>query len=185
MDINVKDLVNEGYTDEQIMAILYSKEGKKECTSPVIDEVSQDSASFPQNALKFENDRELYVTPINELREYSKGSLISLPPFGPNQPFVAKLSRPSMMTLAKSGAIPNSLMATANKMFSNDNKAIDNDDFIKDMYDICVVIAKASLVEPTFEQLEYEGVKLTDDQLIAIFMYATKGVSSLDSFRQQ
>lgn len=42
MDINVKDLVNEGYTNEQILAMLYSKEGKKEYASPVIEEASQD-----------------------------------------------------------------------------------------------------------------------------------------------
>ena len=47
-----------------------------------------------------------------------------------------------------------------------------------------LTIAKASMVAPTYEELEAHGVELTDEQLVAIFRFSQLGVKSLERFRQ-
>ena len=54
---------------------------------------------------------------------------------------------------------------------------------LKDIFDVCVVIAKAALVEPTYEDIKNAGMELSDNQLMAIFSYTQTGVKALDSFR--
>ena len=67
-----------------------------------------------------EEKKELKVTSIEELIKYSKeGEIVELPPFSEGKPFVARLQRPSMMELAKSGKIPNKLLTSASKLFVN------------------------------------------------------------------
>ena len=82
------------------------------------------------------------VTSISQLNEYAKGQLVELPSFGEGQPFFARLRRPSMLALAKSGKIPNSLLATANRMFDSslDTK---NENMLKDFYMVIETILEA------------------------------------------
>mgnify|MGYP001442159968 CR=1 FL=1 len=61
------------------------------------------------------------VSTITELLESTKGTLVQLPDFAPGIPFVAILRRPSMMNLVKSGKIPNTLLNSANQLFSGSN----------------------------------------------------------------
>lgn len=128
---------------------------------------------------------DLKITSISDLHIYGKGQKVRLPDFAEGQPFVARLRRPSMLVLAKEGKIPNTLMASANALFNDGGKGLDADDpnMLKDIFDVCVVIAKAALVEPTYEDIKNAGMELSDNQLMAIFSYTQTGVKALDSFR--
>lgn len=122
------------------------------------------------------------VTSISQLNEYAKGQLVELPSFGEGQPFFARLRRPSMLALAKSGKIPNSLLATANRMFDSslDTKS---ENMLKDFYMVMETILEAAFVEPTYQEIKDAGVQLSDDQLIFVFNYTQQGVRALDQFR--
>ena len=122
------------------------------------------------------------VTSISQLNEYAKGQLVELPSFGEGQPFFARLRRPSMLALAKSGKIPNSLLATANRMFDSslDTK---NENMLKDFYMVIETILEAAFVEPTYQEIKDAGVQLSDDQMIFVFNYTQQGVRVLEQFR--
>lgn len=127
------------------------------------------------------------VTTIEELKSYQHGQLVILPPFAEGQPFIARLRRPSLMVLIKSGKIPNQLIAMATKMFANGGGAIDSDDAdsIVELLDVVDVLAEAAFVQPTYKQLQEAGIQLTDDQYMALFSYTQNGVEGLKSFRKQ
>jgi len=125
------------------------------------------------------------ITTVSDLQVYAKGKIVELPGFGEGQPFVCRLQRVSMLIMAKEGKIPNSLMTTANDMFTKGKGDSDDEDLLKNMYDVMQEIAKASLLQPTFEEVEESGIKLTDEQLMAIFNYSQKGIKALEPFRQE
>ena len=122
------------------------------------------------------------VTSISQLNEYAKGQLVELPSCGEGQPFFARLRRPSMLALAKSGKIPNSLLATANRMFDSslDTKS---ESMLKDFYMVMETILEAAFVEPTYQEIKDAGVQLSDDQMIFVFNYTQQGVRALDQCR--
>lgn len=129
---------------------------------------------------------ELKVTRIEDLKEYAKGQVVELPPFAEGQPLVVRMSRPSMLAMVEKGRIPNSLLVVANKLFMGGSDLdTDNTDFLKDMHGVLKEICRASLIEPTYEEFEDAGIRLTDDQMMAIFSYSQKGVKALESFRQK
>lgn len=124
------------------------------------------------------------ITSIAQLSEYAKGQVVRLPDFAPDQPFVARLKRPSMLVLAKSGKIPNSLLETASSLFDGKSNMTNNsNNTMGDMYRVLEIIAEASLVSPTMAEIKSAGIELTDEQLIAIFNYSQQGVEGLKSFR--
>ena len=126
------------------------------------------------------------ITKLSKLAEYSKGQIVEFPKFGEGQPFVARLRRPSMLSLAKSGKIPNSLLNSATTLFNNDMANADlNETFLKEMYEVMEVICEASFVEPTYKEIVESGVELTDEQMIFVFNYSQRGVQSLNSFRSE
>lgn len=125
----------------------------------------------------------LSVTSLEALREYGKGTLVQLPSFAEGQPFVARLRRPSMMTLAKSGKIPNSLLNTATSLFMGEGVKSDNEDAMKEVLSVVDILCDAAFIEPTYPQLKEAGVELTDEQYMAIFNYTQKGVKALEPFR--
>lgn len=133
------------------------------------------------------NAQHQQVTTIEELKSYQHGQLVELPSFAEGQPFIARLRRPSLMVLIKSGKIPNQLIAMATKMFANGGGAIDSDDAdsITELLDVVDVLAEAAFVQPTYKQLQEAGIQLTDDQYMALFSYTQNGVEGLKSFRKQ
>ena len=56
---------------------------------------------------------------------------------------------------------------------------------LSDVYGICEVIARASLVQPTYDDIQNAGMELSDDQIMAIFNYTQNGVKALESFRKE
>lgn len=139
-----------------------------------------------ENYMMNTNDKNLNVTPISDLIEYSRGQIVRLPDFAENQPFYVRLRRPSMLMLAKSGKIPNKLLSTANDLFMGNTASEEgyDENFLNNMYEVIDTIVEASLVEPSYDDLKKNGIELTDQQLLAIFNYTQEGVNSLDSFRK-
>lgn len=108
---------------------------------------------------------------------------VALPGFVPEEPFVVRLRRPSLLLLAREGKIPNALLGAAAKLFGEGLNSGKTGPAFKEMGEAMVYLAKASLVEPTYEELEKAGIRLTDAQLTDIYLYTQKGVQNLDLFR--
>lgn len=128
------------------------------------------------------------ITSLQSLKTYTKGQIVELPPFAEGMPFVARLKRPSMLALVKSGKIPNELLKTANDLFmgrSNKSSGGSNTNELKEMFTIFDALCEASFVEPTWEEIKESGMELTDDQYTFIFNYSQQGVKALKSFRSQ
>ena len=124
-------------------------------------------------------------TSIESLKSYANGTIVQLPDFNDGQPFFARIRRPSIMKMASEGKIPNSLLATANALFSGSEEAtdVDNEGMLPQMLAVCEEMAKATLIEPTYNDIIGAGLTLTDQQLIFLFNYSQGGVESLQSFR--
>lgn len=125
------------------------------------------------------------ITSLTQLTKYTEGQVVELPSFAEGQPFVARIRRPSILALAKSGKIPNSLLQTANGLFNGDPKDRQKTDYLKNVFDVLDVVCEACFLEPTYKDLQEAGVELTDDQYMFIFNYTQTGVRALDSFRRK
>ena len=114
---------------------------------------------------------------------------MNLPAFAEGQPFTARIKRPSMLALIKSGKIPNSLLKVATALFNGDpvagsSKSTKEDEVaMSNLFQVLDVVAEACLVEPTMEDLKKAGIQLSDDQYMFIFNYTQRGVKALESFR--
>lgn len=105
-----------------------------------------------------------------------------LPDFSGQGVINVKLRRPSLLALAARGCIPNELLACARQLFNEGGGApVPLDELGR----LLIIFARESLVEPSFEQLEQQGVSLTDEQLSAIYAFAQAGVRALIPFRDK
>ena len=127
----------------------------------------------------------LKVTSMEDLVRASQGTLIELPAFAPDIPFIAKLKRPSLLSLLKEGKIPNQLISTANELFGSGKVDTEDDESLSNLFGVLDSICEAAFVEPTYEEIKASGVTLTDEQLMAVFNYTQRGVSALSSFRKE
>lgn len=126
------------------------------------------------------------ITSFETLKTYASGDVVTLPAFSEDQPFVARLRRPSMMKLVKSGRIPNALLNKANELFTSGiSGAFDeeNQQALSQMFDLMDTICEASFIEPTWQEIQESGIDLTDEQLMFVFNYSQAGVKALESFR--
>lgn len=132
-------------------------------------------------------DTSMNITSLADLQSYAAGTIVRFPDFAEGQPFVARVRRPSMLVLAKQGKIPNTLLTAAGELFSKGGAGMDsdNENMLADVYGICEVIARASLVQPTYDEIQSVGMELSDDQIMAIFNYTQNGVKALESFRKE
>src|SRR5574344_817317 len=147
----------------------------------------QQMMSQPQQAQPVNCDSVMNITSITDLQSYAGGTVVRFPDFAEGQPFVARVRRPSMLVLAKQGKIPNTLLSSAGELFSKGGAGMDadNENMLSDVYGICEVIARASLVQPTYDEIQQAGMELSDDQIMAIFNYTQNGVKALESFRKE
>nr|DAZ78440.1 MAG TPA: hypothetical protein [Caudoviricetes sp.] len=129
--------------------------------------------------------REVNVTSIEDLKNYASGTIVEMPPFAEGQPLIARLKRPSILGMAKQGKIPNTLLVKANELFLQNGAGLDaeEEDTMKQLYDVLDLIAKETLVEPTYEDIKSVGLELTDEQMMFLFNYSQQGVKALESFR--
>ena len=118
-------------------------------------------------------DTAMNITSLADLQSYAAGTVVRFPDFAEGQPFVARVRRPSMLVLAKLFAKGGGGMDT------------DNENMLGEVYGICEVIAKACLIQPTYDDIINAGMELSDDQIMAIFNYTQNGVKALESFRKE
>lgn len=121
------------------------------------------------------------VTSIEDLKKIAEGQEVELIGWG-EEPFVCKLKRPSMLGLVENGAIPNPLLNAAYILF-NGAKSTKDVINMKDQKELLTIMAKAAMVEPTYNDLEKIGLELTDSQLLEIYNYTQIGIKALTSFR--
>lgn len=140
-----------------------------------------------QSAQPINCDQVMGITSVSDLQSYAAGVVVRLPDFAEGQPFVARIRRPSLLVLAKSGKIPNTLMITAGELFSKGSAGLDTDNvnMLGDMYDIMHIICESALIQPSLHEIEAAGLQLSDEQMMAIFNYAQAGIKALESFRQE
>lgn len=129
------------------------------------------------------------VTTFEELTKYSSGVVMELTPFSESQPFVVRLKRPDLIDVVTT-EFPNELLDTAYKLFNDEQEqeSKNPDKVFKESAErkkVLEVIAKATLVEPSFEEIEKAGMKLTFVQLLEIYEYVNRGVENLKFFREE
>ena len=116
-----------------------------------------------------------------------KGDIVELPPFADGQTFFARLRRPSLLSLAKSGKIPNSLINVANGLFYGnykEEKDVDEDEILSKTFELFDILCEACFVEPTYKELRDANIELSDNQLMFVFNYTQQGVKALEPFRK-
>lgn len=130
---------------------------------------------------------ELKVTSIEQLKQDSNGELVELPKFKNNSEFVARLRRPSLLKLVRSGKIPNTLLTKTNELFIESGKGFDTDDtkLLDELFEVLEIIAGETFVEPKYEDIVNAGIELTDEQLMFLFTYSQQGVQDLENFRTE
>lgn len=184
MKYSVSELRNLGFTDEQIAAINRTARAEqaenKVITMPVTEAV-ESARQVKEVPARVYGDSD--VTDFSKLKKISDSKIVELPEFGDGTKFIARLRRPSMLKLCKSGKIPNSLLNQATSMFtdSNASKKVN----ITDIYDICEIICDSAFVNPTYEEIKDSGIELTDEQIMAVFQYTQGGVKALEKFRDE
>ena len=131
------------------------------------------------------DNNNLKVTSIEELVQYSKGEIVELPSFREGAPFIARLRRPSMMSLVKSGKIPNALVKSASKLFNGKGVDDNNDQAMGQAFEVFDALCEAAFVEPKYQDIKNAGIELTDEQYMAVFNYTQRGVDALAPFRRE
>lgn len=121
------------------------------------------------------------ATSIEKLKKLSQGQEVELQGWD-EEPFVCVLKRPSLLGLVENGDIPNPLLHAAYILFNGSNNPKDQVN-LKEMNDLYRIIAKAAMVNPTYDQVVEAGLELTDMQLLEIYRFTQLGVKSLISFR--
>lgn len=117
---------------------------------------------------------------VTDISKIAISHEVSLPGWG-DEPFICKLRRPSLLALAKNGRIPNPLLSCANELFITGSVAKAK---LSELSEVLEIVADASLVEPTLDELKAAGIELTDIQLTTIFNYSQIGVKALARFRE-
>lgn len=138
--------------------------------------------------MNVENEKEiLQITKFEKLKEYSKGQIVRLPDFAEGQPFIARIRKPSMLSLIKDGLIPNELLTSANSLFMEGADSFDptEQNSLSNMFKVIESICEASFVEPTYQEIKESGIELTDAQLMFMFAYSQDNVRALKSFRNE
>lgn len=112
--------------------------------------------------------------------KYESTQKVLLPGWQEDKPFEAILKRPSLLSMAATGIIPNELMGSAQKLFGEGSNATLE---LDKLGALLIAVAKQALVEPSYEELEAADCSLTDLQLAAIYSFTQAGVRALEPFR--
>ena len=183
MKYSISELRNLGFTDEQIAAVNRTAMAEN---SPVVNFHTQE-VSEPVEKVKKEVSVRVYadsdITDFSKLTNVKDSNIVELPEFADGTKFIARLRRPSMLKLCKSGKIPNSLLTQATALFTDSNASRKVN--ITEIYDICEIICESAFVNPTYSQIKESGVELTDEQIMAVFQYTQGGIKALENFRNE
>lgn len=103
---------------------------------------------------------------------------LEIPGLDGRQRITIKVQRPRILAMAAQGKIPNRLMTVATRVIGGAAKS--KEPSIKDIAETIELYCRACMVEPTFDEIKDI---ITDDQMSAIFFWATSEVDELASFR--
>jgi len=129
----------------------------------------------------------MQVTSIETMKLASAGNLVSIPGFADGETITVRLRKPNMLTLMKSGRIPNNLFTAATELFDGKGKQ-DKEYTPEQLLQVCDLMTcfcEASLAEPKYKEMTDAGIELTMEQMMFIFQYAQGGVKALEPFRQE
>lgn len=121
------------------------------------------------------------ITTIDSIKKQAQPQEVVLPGWT-DEPVTFLLKRPSLLSLASQGMIPNSLLSAAQQIFTSQ---VDEDLNLKEISKVMKVIAKAAMVSPTYEELEENGIELTDTQITLIFAYTQEGLKAIEPFCEE
>ncbi len=93
-----------------------------------------------------------------------------------------RLRRPSMYQMAAAGQIPNPLLPVAESLFTASGRGIMKAEFA-DTAKVMDLLARAAMVEPTYDELAEAGIALTDMQYNEIYAFVLRGPAGLARFR--
>lgn len=189
-----KELKDMGMDEAQVRAIISVQNAqqnvKEESNGETLPIPTENNVvQFHQHDVKVYNETTgtLVPTSLEQIATYKNGTVVELPPFADGQPFVARMIRPSLLGLIKSGKIPNGLLNQATSLFANGAGALNgtgkNATSASDLFEVIYTIVDAALLEPTLEGIHSVGMDLSDDQLMAIFSYTQNGIKALEQFR--
>lgn len=175
-----EELQHMGMDEQQIAAIIstYEREAQEETIAATILQPATQQPVVQQDC---------QVTNVTDINKYAAGSVIRLPDFGPGQPFVVRLRRPSMLMMVKSGKIPNALIEQATNLFAKGAESMigQGKNTLGEMCEIIDAVIEAALIQPTLKEIEEAGIELTDEQKMAIFSYTQSGIKALEQFRTE
>ena len=122
------------------------------------------------------------VTKIEEIRKYGGAQEVELSGWN-GDTVTMMLRRPSLYQMAAAGQIPNPLLSVAESLFMASGSGIMKADFL-DTAKMMDTLARAVLVEPTYDELAEAGVALTDMQYNEIYAFVLRGPAGLARFRK-
>ena len=133
----------------------------------------------------------LQVTSLEQLKKVKQTEIINLGKFEDGTEFVAELKKPDLMQLAAERKIPNVLATEVVKLFNGKDKlakkvvAEDDAEALAQLGELMNVLAEASLVNPTYKQLQEINIELTQEMKMSIMMFTQGGVETLKNFRKE
>lgn len=129
------------------------------------------------------------VTPLTAMAQ-SATPVVPIPSWDGDSEIHVRLRRVTLTALIQSGQLPNELLAFAQDMTQKGQEGesialskLEPESYTK-YTELMHAMAKAALVEPTYDQILNEVGWLTDQQLMAIHFYCLGGMRTLHSFRK-
>lgn len=122
------------------------------------------------------------VTPMDALVQAAAPEEIVISGFKPGSEITVLVHKPNFYSMLARGAIPNPLVPELEKLFVRNDRSGYNKGGA-DFAQALIFMARECLQQPSYEELESNGIELTDDQLAEISLYATAGAEALRTFR--
>lgn len=127
------------------------------------------------------------IIPTREYFEGNQYKIVTTPGFAPGEVLQFKIKNTSLVTLVRSGRLPNNLMKSAVSLFEGKQtqdvslNGVSSKE-LQDLMKIIEAFCKDVMVEPTYDEV---GEFLTDDMLFAIFNRTTSEAVGLEDFREE
>ena len=130
---------------------------------------------------------DLKVTALEEIKKTAT-KVVSISDWSGEGEINVRLRRIDLFNLIEQGKVPNELMGLAHKCATvspAEFSKITNEsaDSLKNYFELLTCMAKAALVEPTYDQIVEAAGNLTHTQLSEIWTYCSHGVEILKLFR--
>lgn len=126
----------------------------------------------------------MQITGIDELRAMGGREIVELSGWKKDAPFVCELKQVGMYELMAANYVPNPLVPVVRELFMGMKRAVENGFTDPEDAKGFVAIARAAMLNPTYDQVREAGLDLTDRQVLEIFFFATRGASALAAFRK-